>query len=283
MPEFAKPTEFSFEPKLEPELEALRRHGETRGVPTAHQDRLLLATWNLANFEVQDREPVHLDLIAEIIGWFDLVALQEIRDDLSGLRALGERLRGNWAMLFSESSGNDERQAFVFDAQKARLGEKVGKLTVPPARLEDAGGEGFKGFDRTPYLASFQAGRLTLLLANVHSFFGSDKKTSGRAAEPGPSHGGAISAPRTRTPTPATSSRSATSTSPAPRRAIQSTASSLAGVCASPTTRRRSASTTSYRDGRPGGGGRDLGPSAPPCWVAPHGSTTTHCSRRSRS
>ena len=183
MPEFSKPTEFSFAPNLEPELEALRRHGETRGVPTAHQDRLLLATWNLANFEVQDREPVHLDLIAEIIGWFDLVALQEIRDDLSGSRALRERLRGNWAMLFSEASGNDERQAFVFDAQKARLGEKVGKLTVPPARLEDAGGEVFKGFDRTPYLASFQAGRLTLLLANVHSFFGgSDKENIQRRA-----------------------------------------------------------------------------------------------------
>ncbi len=56
MPEFAKPTDFSFAPNLESELEALRRHGETRGVPTAHQDRLLLATWNLANFEVQDRE-----------------------------------------------------------------------------------------------------------------------------------------------------------------------------------------------------------------------------------
>ena len=141
MPEFVKPTEFSFETDLAPEVEALRRHGETRGVPTAQPDRLLVATWNLANFDVQDREAVHLDLIAEVIGWFDLVALQEIRDDLSGLRALRERLPADWATLFSEASGNDERQAFFFDAQKVQLGEKVGKLTVPPARLEAAGGK----------------------------------------------------------------------------------------------------------------------------------------------
>lgn len=69
--------------------------------------------------------------------------------------------------------------------QKGRLGDKVGKLTVPPARLEDAGGDGFRGFDRTPYLASFQAGRLTLLLANVHSFFGGSDRNNikRRAAE----------------------------------------------------------------------------------------------------
>ena len=183
VPEFAKPTGFSFDTHLEPELEALRGHREMRGVPPRQHGRLLLATWNLANFDVQDREPVHLDLIAEIIGWFDLVALQEIRDDLSGLRALRERLPDHWALLFSEASGNDERQAFLFDAQKLRVGEKVGKLTVPPARLEDAGGDGFRGFDRTPYLASFEAGRLTLLLANVHSFYGgSDKKNIQRRA-----------------------------------------------------------------------------------------------------
>lgn len=76
----------------------------------------------LANFDVQEREPVHLDLIAEIVGWFDLVALQEIRDDLSGLRALRERLPSDWALLFSEASGNDERQAFLYDAPEGPTG-----------------------------------------------------------------------------------------------------------------------------------------------------------------
>ena len=171
MPEFPEPG-FPFQVEFALERRALRGHGKHRGIPAKEDGRLLLATWNVANFEVQERESSHLDLIAEVVGWFDLVALQEVRDDLSGLRALRERLPKSWSLLFSESSGNDERQAFAFDARKARVGEKVGKLTIPPTRLKHAGGESFRGFDRTPYLASFHAGSLTLLLANVHSFFG---------------------------------------------------------------------------------------------------------------
>jgi endonuclease/exonuclease/phosphatase family metal-dependent hydrolase len=171
MPEFPRP-DFSFPVDADLERRALGAHRAERGIPDKQDDRLLLATWNLANFEVQERETVHLDLIAEIVSWFDLVALQEIRDDLTGLRGLRERLPEGWAMLFSEASGNDERQAFLFDARKARVGEKVGKLTIPPPRFKAAGGEAFRGFDRTPYLVSFKAGSLTLLLANVHSIFG---------------------------------------------------------------------------------------------------------------
>ena len=62
--------------------------GRRETVPDKKDDRLLLATWNIANFEVQDREAAHLDLIAEIVGWFDLIAVQEIRDDVTGLRGL---------------------------------------------------------------------------------------------------------------------------------------------------------------------------------------------------
>ncbi|HLM26114.1 MAG TPA: endonuclease/exonuclease/phosphatase family protein [Thermoleophilaceae bacterium] len=172
MPEFAKPEDFSFDVDTRRELRALREHREVRGVPVKQDDRLLLATWNVANFEVQEREEAHLDLIAEIVGWFDLVALQEIRDDVTGLRALKARLPRPWQILFSEAAGNDERQAFVYDSRKVAVGEKVGKLTVPPPSLKHAGGEGFRGFDRNPYLAGFHAGDLTFLLANVHSIWG---------------------------------------------------------------------------------------------------------------
>lgn len=36
----------------------------------------------------------------------------------------------------------------------------------------------FRGFDRSPYLAAFQAGSLRFLLASVHLYFGSDSKTN---------------------------------------------------------------------------------------------------------
>ena len=56
------------------------------------------------------------------------------------------------------------------------MGEKVGKMTIPPTRLDHAGGEGCRGFDRNPYLVSFEVGDLTLLLANVHSIFAGEGK-----------------------------------------------------------------------------------------------------------
>jgi hypothetical protein len=172
VPEFVKPDDFSFRVDKRRELHALRAHRETRGVPEKQDGRLLLATWNLANFDVQEREEVHLDLIAEILSWFDLIAVQEIRDDVTGLRGLKARLPRGWQILFSEAAGNDERQAFVYDSGKVAVGEKVGKITVPPPSLVHAGGEGFRGFDRNPYLAGFQGGDLTFLLANVHSIWG---------------------------------------------------------------------------------------------------------------
>ncbi len=180
MPEFAKPKGFRFEVDVERELRALGQHRKDREIPRKQDDRLLLATWNVANFEVQEREPGHLDLIAELVGWFDLVALQEVRDDLTGLLALKQRLPRGWKVIFSEASGNDERQAFVFDGEKAAVGEKVGKLTIAPTRLDHAGGKGFRGFDRNPYLVSFDAGKLTVLLANVHSIFAGEGKDAMR-------------------------------------------------------------------------------------------------------
>jgi len=40
-------------------------------------DRLLIATWNVANFGVQERTGDDRQLIAEVIGWFDAFAVQE--------------------------------------------------------------------------------------------------------------------------------------------------------------------------------------------------------------
>ena len=156
MASFPRPPELEahpFVPDVDTEIAALREHRQARGVPERAPDRLLLATWNVANFDIQHREPAHFDLIAEMVSWFDIVALQEIRDDLTGLLALKSRLPGGWAMVFSEAGGNDERQAFLWDTARVRLGEKIGKLAVPYQRLGTAFGTDLSAFDRTPYLS----------------------------------------------------------------------------------------------------------------------------------
>jgi hypothetical protein len=174
MAEFGRPPqlgEHPFTPDVAEEIAVLRAHRGAREAPERANDRLLLATWNVANFDVQDREPAHFELIAEMVSWFDIVALQEIRDDLSGLRELRKLLPAAWRMVFSEAGGNDERQAFLWDSGRVQLGEKIGKLAVPRLQLKQAFGTDISAFDRTPYIASFRAANLTLVLVSVHSYF----------------------------------------------------------------------------------------------------------------
>ncbi len=181
MPAFPKPAfDFAYDPKVE--RAALRKWRDTkpgRAVPAKSKERLLLATWNIANLGAQARRPVDYALIAEVISWFDLVALQEVKDSRTGLDQLMATLPKTWRTLFSDTAGNDERMAFVFDSAKVKPRELVGEIAVEPSdlrnvKLPEATLAKFEGFDRNPYIASFQAGKTVFCLVNVHLYYGDD-------------------------------------------------------------------------------------------------------------
>lgn len=177
MPAFPKPT-FAYTLDLPAERKRLRAHKKKRGVPERDDDHLLLATWNIANLGLQQRKEEHCQLIAEMIGWFDLVAIQEVNLDLAGLRAVQAHLPKHYACVFSDAGGNNERSCFVYDAGKLALLEFVGEVGVPPSDYGDIKLPGvkstFNGFDRNPYIASFGWRDRTFSMLTVHSFFGSD-------------------------------------------------------------------------------------------------------------
>lgn len=180
MPAFPKPT-FAYQYDAADEIAALRQYRDEkpgRQIPRKRSDRLLLLTWNIANLGVQERRTEDYRLLAEIIGWFDLIALQEVNDNLSGLRSVHALLPGKYRLLFSDVAGNKERLAFVYDADKVELLEKVGEVAVPPSDHRHIRLPGieqkFRGFDRNPYLAAFQAGSFRLQLVCVHLYYGSD-------------------------------------------------------------------------------------------------------------
>lgn len=60
-------------------------------------------------FRVQKRTADDLALMAEVIGWFDLVAIQELADDLTQLRSLMDYLASDYRVILSDIGGNDER------------------------------------------------------------------------------------------------------------------------------------------------------------------------------
>lgn len=179
MPPFPKPR-FAYDYDLSREVAALRnypRQKPDRKIPKKSSDRLLVATWNIANLGVQDRLDSDYALMAEMIGWFDLVAVQEVNDDLRGIEAIHSKLPARYDLLFSDASGNQERQAFLFDTRKVRRLKEVGRLSIPPSQLGSIKLPGtttvFPGFDRGPYIASFECGSFRFSLLNVHLFYGS--------------------------------------------------------------------------------------------------------------
>jgi endonuclease/exonuclease/phosphatase family metal-dependent hydrolase len=181
MPPFPKPR-FAYDYDLSRELAALRdypRQKPDRKIPRKAADKLLVGTWNIANLGVQERTADDYALIAEIIGWFDLVAVQEVNDDLGGIDAIHSKLPARYDLLFSDASGNQERQAFLFDTRKVSRLKEVGRLSIPPSQLRAVKLPGtktaFPGFDRGPYLASFESGSFRFSLLNVHLFYGSPK------------------------------------------------------------------------------------------------------------
>jgi endonuclease/exonuclease/phosphatase family metal-dependent hydrolase len=181
MPPFPKPR-FAYDYDLSRELAALRdypRQKPDRKIPRKAADKLLVGTWNIANLGVQERTADDYALIAEIIGWFDLVAVQEVNDDLRGIDAIHSKLPSRYDLLFSDASGNQERQAFFFDTRKVSRLKEVGRLSIPPSQLRAVKLPGtktaFPGFDRGPYLASFESGSFQFSLLNVHLFYGSPK------------------------------------------------------------------------------------------------------------
>ena len=115
--------------------EALGEQIPRRGVAGT----LLLATWNVREFDSTKygrRADESLLYIAEVVDRFDLVAVQEVWEDLSALEGLTDFLGGWWRYLVTDVTegrrGNRERTAFLYDSRKIRFGGLAGEVVIPP-------------------------------------------------------------------------------------------------------------------------------------------------------
>ena len=163
---------------LATERQALLTTKTLRVVPDKAENKLLAATWNLTNFGIQDRSDNDFALMAEVISWFDLVAIQEIADDLAHLRLLMNNLPSTYKVIISDIGGNDERAGFLYDNAKVERLELAAEVAVSPSdqryiRMRGVSGS-FQGFDRNPYVVAFRAGALEFTAVSVHLFFGSN-------------------------------------------------------------------------------------------------------------
>lgn len=168
-------------------------------IPSKKLDKnLLIATWNIRAFgnltrkwtsdpEDSPKRDLHSVLcIAEIISRFDVIALQEVKDNLRALRDTLKVLGKNWSFLLTDVNqgkvGNGERMAYLFDTRRVHLSGLAGELVVPEEWGENIEKHALsKQFVRSPYAVSFQSNQHTFILVTLHILYG--KKPKNRIEE----------------------------------------------------------------------------------------------------
>jgi len=135
---------------------------------------LIIGSWNIRAF---DDGAARLDesyhYIAEIIGTFDICAIQEVKGDLAPLDRLRKLLGPTWEYFVSDVSthkgGNNERMAFMYNTSRVFFRRLIGELVIDPDDLQNA-----DQFARSPMFAAFQADWFRFCLCSTHVIFGGD-------------------------------------------------------------------------------------------------------------
>ena len=121
-------------------------------VPDESAKVIRIATWNIREFDSSSygwRSREAKAYLAEVLSFFDLIALQEIRRDLDALEDVRSLLGPNWDFIATDvtdgSAGNKERMAFLFNKNKCWFRGVAGELTLPRGqKITDPFGERFR-------------------------------------------------------------------------------------------------------------------------------------------
>lgn len=162
-------------------LKILRKRIEAAKIPPSKLDETInVATWNIREFGKKKREKAAIYYIAEILSQFDLIAIVELRENLSDLARVMDVLGSYWRVVFCDTlddrGGNDERIGYLYD-QRAVYFTGLAAEGDGPRTKNKSTGEYVPDFNwwRKPYLASFQAGAFDFVVITTHIQWGTDK------------------------------------------------------------------------------------------------------------
>jgi endonuclease/exonuclease/phosphatase family metal-dependent hydrolase len=140
--------------------------------------QIRIATWNLRKFSEREGVGQHkpdLVTIARIIkeSGFDLVAIQEVQREGQVVERLRRQLNEPWRYAVSERTGNNERYAFLWRADRV---EAIGQPRL-------YGGAEASSFSRVPVLAGFRSGQFDFTVVSVHLWYGDKANNPQRRTE----------------------------------------------------------------------------------------------------
>ena len=169
-------------PDIAKGLEELRRRIRTAHIPPSVLDESInIATWNIREFGKKPRRKASLHYIAEILNEFDLIAITELRDNLSDFAQVLNILGPYWRVVYSDyirdRGGNFERMAYLYDKRAATFTGLASELDAPRKKNKKTG-EYLPEFSwwRSPFVASFSSGSFDFVLIAAHIRWGSGKK-----------------------------------------------------------------------------------------------------------
>ncbi|MGE5249609.1 MAG: endonuclease/exonuclease/phosphatase family protein [Bacteroidota bacterium] len=163
----------------------LRRRIDKSQIPIKRVDQnLIIGTWNIRAFgrifggwDENRADPKRnlraMACIAEIIRHYDVIAIQEVKADTSGIRMLVHDFLGpEWEVIMSDvsagSGGNTERLSFIYDTRRVLPSGLAGEIVLPPTPQ----GNPMVQFDRTPYIVGFQSKQEKFALLTAHIKYG---------------------------------------------------------------------------------------------------------------
>ena len=138
--------------------------------PRRAEENLIIASWNIKEFgHTTQRLPESYFYIAEILSYFDLIAVQEIKSTLDDLHIILRLLGDDWGYLVNDitegDAGNSERSCYIFNKKRVQLAGLAGEIVLWDELTQNST---IKQLKRTPYITGFTAGWKTFALLNVH-------------------------------------------------------------------------------------------------------------------
>ena len=181
-------------------------------VPSKQLDRnLLVASWNIRELgrhngkwttqqsDVPKRNVGDIHLIAEILSRFDVIAVQEVQDNLQALRVIMSCLGPDWGFHVTDVSfgdaGDSERLAYLYDLRRVRPSGLAGELVLSPEDLTPPVPGARPAPDvirvaglarqlvKTPYMVSFTTASRPFVLTTAHIVWGDNDALQPRARE----------------------------------------------------------------------------------------------------
>jgi len=166
------------------------RKGLDKEIPQRTLNKnLIFGTWNIREFDSNakgygPRKGDDFIYIAEIISRFDIIAIQEINDNLRPLKKVLNILGDDYEYIVTDvaawkSGGNNERLGFIYDKRTVQFNGLAGELVLPQNMLiRNNDGVIERQFARTPFKCSFVSGWFKFKVTTVHIYFGADSESS---------------------------------------------------------------------------------------------------------